>query len=108
MEIKLLKEELECVPDGSGAFILNEIGYLDHYPELYHMKNSGKNLMFKIVKLKTGDIYYVANFVRTKATIQPKIINHYNSKYHKYENINATTIQCNRVYHMVSQVYIIV
>ena len=108
MEIKLLKEELKYVPDGSGTFFLNEAGYLDHYPELWEMKKSGKDLMFKVVELKTGDIYYVANFVRTKATIQPKIINHYNSKYHKYENINAITIRCNRVYHMVNQVYIMV
>ena len=79
MEIKLLKEELEYVPDGSGAFILNSMGYLNHYPELCNMRNSGKDLLFKIVKLKTGDIYYVADFVRTKAAIQPKIINHYKS-----------------------------
>ena len=101
MEIKLLKEELEYVPDGTGYFILNDLGYLDHYPELCRMRNSGENLMFKIVKLKSGDVYYVANFVRTKAIIQPKIINHYNSKYRKYENINAITIRCNKVYHMV-------
>ena len=108
MEIKLLKEELEYVPDGSGAFILNSMGYLNHYPELCNMRNSGKDLLFKIVKLKTGDIYYVADFVRTKAAIQPKIINHYNSRYRRYKNINSITIRCNRVYHMVGQVYIMV
>lgn len=108
MEIKLLKEELEYIPDGSGAFILNEMGYLNHYPELCSMRNSEKNLMFNIVKLKTGDIYYIASFDRPKVAIQPKIINHYKNRYHKYENINSITIRCNRIYHMVGQVYIMV
>ncbi len=108
MEIKLLKEELEYIPDGSGSFILNEIGYFNHYPELWRMQNSEKKLMFKIVKLKTGDIYYVAGFIRMNAKVQPKIINHYNNKYHNYKNINAITIRCNRIYHIIGQVYILV
>ena len=58
MEIKLLKEELEYIPDFGGDFILEKLEYLNHFPELAKLKTSGNKLMFHIVKLNP-EAYYM-------------------------------------------------
>ena len=103
MEIKLLKEALEYVPDFGGDFILEKLEYLNHFPELAKLKTSGNKLMFHFVKLKNGDIWYVAGF--DKNTLKPKknIIKHYKCKQSvpKTDNVKSISIKCYRIYHIV-------
>ena len=102
MEIKLLKEELEYIPDLGGDFILDKLEYLNHFPELANLKNSGNKLMFHTVKLKNGDVWYVAGF--DKKTLKPKnnIIRNYKSKQsiRKIDNVKSISIKCDRIYHI--------
>ena len=58
MEIKLLKEELEYVPDFGGDFILEKLEYLNHFPELDKLKNSGNKLIFHI-RIQCGKFYNI-------------------------------------------------
>ena len=103
MEIKLLKEELEYIPDFGGDYILEKLEYLNHFPELANLRNSGNHLMFHIVKLKNGDIWYVAGF--DKNTLEPKknIIKNYKTKkaVPKNDNVKNITIKCERIYHLM-------
>lgn len=103
MEIKLLKEELEYIPDFGGDYILDKLEYLNHFPGLAKLKNSGNKLMFYIVKLKNGDIWYVAAF--DKNTLEPKktIVKHYKTKQlvPKNDNVKYITIKCDRIYHIM-------
>ena len=102
MEIKLLKEELEYVPDFGGDFILEKLEYLNHFPELAKLKTSGNKLMFHIVKLKNGDVWYVAGF--DKNTLKPRknITKNYKSKQSvpKIDNVKSISIKCDRIYHI--------
>ena len=102
MEIKLLKEELEYVPDFGGDFILEKLEYLNHFPELAKLKTSGNKLMFHIVKLKNGDVWYVAGFDKNTLKSKKNIIKHYKSKQFvtKIDNVKSILIKCDRIYHI--------
>lgn len=104
MEIKLLKEELEYIPDFSGDFILEKLEYLNNFLELAKLKNSGNKLMFHIVKLKNGDIWYVAGFDKKTLKSKKNIIKNYKSKkaVPKNDNVKSISIECNRIYHITS------
>lgn len=103
MEIKLQVEELEYIPDFGGDYILDKLEYLNHFPGLAKLKNSGNKLVFHIVKLKNGDIWYVAGF--DKNTLEPKknIIKNYKTKkaVPKNDNVKSITIKCDRIYHIM-------
>lgn len=102
MEIKLQVEELEYVPDFGGDFILEKLGYLNHFPELAKLKNSGNKLIFHIVKLKNGDIWYVAGFDKNTLKSKKNIIRNYKSKQSvpKIDNVKSISIKCDRIYHI--------
>jgi hypothetical protein len=102
MEITLLKEELEYIPDLGGDFILDKLEYLNHFPELANLKNSGNKLMFYIVKLKSGDVWYVAAFDKKTLEHKRTIIKHYKTKQSvpNNDNVKSISIKCDRIYHI--------
>lgn len=106
MEIKLEKEELEYIPDGSLDYVLDGEYYLCHFPELVNLQ--GKKLPFYVIKLKGGVIWFVANFKREKPKINPKLIKRYSGKTRNVNNCKGITIKCNTMYHLVADVFIFI
>lgn len=103
MRIELLKEELEYIPDFGGDYILDKLEYLNHFPELVKLKNSGNKLLFHIVKLKNGDIWYVAAFDKKTLESKKNISKNYKTKQSvpKNDNVKSITIKCDRIYHLM-------
>ena len=106
MEIKLSKEELEYIPDGSMDYILDKKEvYVDHYPELANMRC--KNILFYIVRTK-NEVFYLASIKRDAGNISPKIIKTYSGNSRKREYCTGVILKFNRMYHIVAGMYILV